>query len=287
MVLKVDYVDAGVAVITFDNPPVNSLSSKQRALFSEALQRIAERHDIKVVVVTGGALPFCGGAEIRECNTPAQIQAPMMHDLVEICDAYEKCIVAAIDGYALGAGLELALAMHYRIATPDARLALPEVNFGFLPRAGGTQRLPRLIAMEKAARMMLTGAAVTGHEAEELGLVDEVVQGDVVDGARRFSRRFIELGVPPRRTRDLPVKVDSVHVQELFAGLRADVLRTFPEDNGRQFMIDCCEATTKLTFEEGLRVERERYLNLMLLRRIGGMAVDPFVVSDLSSLDLG
>ncbi|WP_279635116.1 enoyl-CoA hydratase/isomerase family protein [Cupriavidus lacunae] len=123
------------------------------------------------------------------------------------------------------------------VASPGARLALPDVNFGFMPGAEGTQRLPRLIGLEKAARMMLTEAAVTGHEACELGLVDEVVQGDVVDGARKFARCLIEQGTPTRRTRDLPVKVDSVHVQELFAGLRADFQRAFPEDNGRQFII--------------------------------------------------
>jgi 3-hydroxyacyl-CoA dehydrogenase len=252
----------GIAVVTLNNPPVNSLSAAQRERLQHQLLDADKRDDVKVIVLSGGAAPFSGGAEIREFNTPAQKFSPNMPELIEGCDALDKILVAAIGGFAFGAGMELALAFHYRVASVDARLGLPEVKFGFLPGAGGTQRLPRLVPMDQASSMILSGSPVTAEEAFSFGLVDRVVEGDLLEGALAFARQLIETGAPRRRTRELPVKSTGLP-PAFFATLRASVAKRSPGDKGRQYIIDCCEATTQKNFDEGLQFERERFLELL------------------------
>src|SRR5260370_28759253 len=138
-------VTNGVAILRLDNPPVNSLSHAQRSALRAQLLDASRRDDVAAIVLIGAGTAFCGGAEIREFNTPAQAAFPRMPELIEACDGIDKILVAAIEGFAYGAGLELALAFHYRVAAPKARLGLPEIKFGFLPGAGGTQRLPRVV----------------------------------------------------------------------------------------------------------------------------------------------
>ena len=127
----------GVAILSLDNPPVNSLSGAQRGRLGAMLQHAAARSDVQAIVITGKGGIFCGGADVREFNTPAQRMSPIMPELIEGCDKIDKVVVAAIEGFAYGAGLELALALHYRVAGAESKLGLPEVKFGFLPGAGG------------------------------------------------------------------------------------------------------------------------------------------------------
>lgn len=256
------YLIDGVAVLTLDNPPVNSLSGAERLRVHTQLREAARRDDVKAIVLIGLGRAFCGGAEISEFNTPAQRQSPTMPELIEGCDTIPKIMIAAIDGFAFGAGLELALAFHYRVATPGAMLGLPEVKFGFLPGAGGTQRLPRLVPMVDAAKMILTGKPITAEAGLTLGLVDNVVDGDLEGEAIALAHALIASGAPLRRTRDLPPKVQGTS-QGFFDELRADVVSRERGNVAKLHIIDCCIAAREQPFAVGLQFERERFLSLL------------------------
>ncbi|MCX4151551.1 MULTISPECIES: 3-hydroxyacyl-CoA dehydrogenase NAD-binding domain-containing protein [Paraburkholderia] len=255
-------VDDGVAVVSFDNPPVNSLSAPQRQKLHELILHAAARDDVQAIIVTGGSQPFCGGAEIREFNTLAQNASPTMPELIEGCDEVNKLLIAAIGGFAFGAGLELAMAMHYRVAAANAQLGLPEVKFGFLPGAGGTQRLPRLMPMENAAPMMLSGAPLGATDAFDHGLVDELSHTNLLDDALAYARKLITAKAPLRRTSTLAARMASAPT-DLFAMLRADINKHTPGHKGKLYIVDCCEAATTLPFEAGREFERARFLELL------------------------
>ncbi len=258
-----DYVISdGVAILTLNNPPVNSLSAVQRATLHAQMLHASKRDDVKAIVLIGTGSAFCGGAEIKEFNTPAQAASPRMPELIEGCDGIDKYLVAAIDGFAFGAGLELALAFHYRVATPQARLSLPEIKFGFLPGAGGTQRLPRLVPMPRAAEMMLSGEPVTGSQALGLGLIDDVVDGDLRSAAVNFARGLIERRAPKRRTRDLPARLDGASAG-FFEELRSDVMKRSQGNVAKLHIVDCCVAATNKPFDAALQFERERFLEML------------------------
>src|ERR671915_1124585 len=188
----------GVAVITMNNPPVNGLGNALRAGLMECLKKAEADSAVKAALIIGSAKAFSGGADIREFGKPRE--KPDLFEVNDQQDAMSKPLVAAIGGFALGGGLELALACHYRVAAPKAQLGLPEVKLGILPGSGGTQRLPRVIPMAEAVRMMTTGNPITAERAKELGLVDEIVQGDLVDSAIRFAKA--QVGKPLPRIRD-------------------------------------------------------------------------------------
>src|SRR5438045_6187291 len=191
----------GVAVVTRNNPPVNGLGNALRAGILEGLQRAEGDAQVKAVVLIGGGKAFSGGADIREFGKPRE--KPDLPDVNDFQDGMKKPLVAAITGFALGGGLELALACHYRIATPTTQLGLPEVKLGILPASGGPQRLPRIIPVAKAVQMMTTGNPITSEEALQLGLVDEIVQdGDLLDAALVYARKLIAERKPLPRIRD-------------------------------------------------------------------------------------
>jgi 3-hydroxyacyl-CoA dehydrogenase len=260
MQAAIDYptVD-GVAILSLDNPPVNSLSGDQRARIGAMLQHAAARSDIQAIVITGKNGVFCGGADVREFNTPAQRMSPIMPELIEGCDKIDKVLVAAIEGFSYGAGLEFALALHYRVAQSDAKLGLPEVKFGFLPGAGGTQRLPRLVPMAKAADMMLNGSAIGAGEAHRLGLVDELVEDNVLEAAIAFARK--KAG-QLRRTRDLQARTEDMAPGYL-KELRAKVAASAQGNVAKLHIVDCCEAAIGQPFDQGLAYERERFLAML------------------------
>jgi 3-hydroxyacyl-CoA dehydrogenase len=263
MATKEQYVVRdGIAFIRLDNPPVNSLSAAQRAALQGQLDKAVADTSVKAIVIAGTEAGFCGGAEIREFNTPAQKASPIMPELIEGLDTVTKPVVAAISGFAYGAGLELALACHYRIATPEAKLGLPEIKFGFLPGAGGTQRLPRLVKMDRAAAMMLSGEAVGAKEALQLGLIDELVEGELIEGALRYVSELLASGRGIRRTRDLAANMNDVPA-DIFDTLYASTRSSAQTTNPRKNVVDCCVAAATLPFEEGRKLERERFLELL------------------------
>src|SRR3954452_21199016 len=191
----------GVAVITMNNPPVNGLGNALRAAILKGLERAQDDAQVKAVVLIGAGKAFSGGADIREFGKPRE--KPDLPDVNDFQDSLSKPLVAAISGFALGGGLELALACHYRIAAPKAQLGLPEVKLGILPGSGGTQRLPRIVPVSKAVQMMTTGNPVSAEQALQLGLVDEVVQTeDLLSAAVVFAHKLVSEKRPLKRIRD-------------------------------------------------------------------------------------
>ncbi len=246
----------GIAVITLNNPPVNGLGNALRAGIAAGLEKADSDPDIKAVVLIGSAKAFSGGADIREFNQP--MTKPTLPEVNDIQDSMQKPLVAAIGGFALGGGLELALACHYRIALEKSVLGLPEVKLGILPGSGGTQRLPRIIPVHEAARMMILGDPIPAPKAKELGLVDEIVSGHLLEAAVGYAQKLLAEGRGPRRIRDLPPKVE---------GDQKTLLEAVPEQAAKSAggnpapaeIAKCIHAAVTLPFDEGRKVERERF----------------------------
>ncbi|MGW6397673.1 3-hydroxyacyl-CoA dehydrogenase NAD-binding domain-containing protein [Streptomyces sp. NPDC055134] len=245
----------GVAVIVLDDPPVNALGHSVRQGIAAALDRAGEDSGVRAVVIAGSGRGFCGGADVRQFNTPAATADPMLRDVIAKIETSVKPVVAAIHGVALGGGLELALGCHHRIATADARLGLTEVTLGLVPGAGGTQRLPRLIGVPKALDLVQHGRRITGGEAAELGLVDALFEGDPV--AAGIAHAAVAAAVPAPGARD----IEAVHID--FAA-RHDAVRAKDRNALAQHAaIDCVEAATRLPLESGLTYERSRFDELV------------------------
>ena len=169
----------GIALITLQNPPVNGLGLATRRGLLEALAKALDDATVKAIVVTGGARAFSGGADIREFNKPESGMEPTLPTVIAAFERSTKPVVAAIEGLALGGGLELALGMHYRVADKRAQIGLPEVKLGLLPGAGGTQRFPRAVGLEVAVNMIVSGTPVPAGKLADTRLFDRVVEGEV------------------------------------------------------------------------------------------------------------
>jgi len=194
-------VSDGVLLVTIDNPPVNAASADMRQGLLAAIEYAAGSNEIANLVITGAGKTFVGGADIREFGKP--MAEPPLPTVIDRIEASEKPVVAAINGAALGGGLEIALGCHHRIAAASAKLALPEVKLGIVPGAGGTQRLPRLAGVIAAAEIAATGRMVGAAEAMALGFVDEVAEVGLITRATAIARELA--GKPPRRTGDIVV----------------------------------------------------------------------------------
>jgi 3-hydroxyacyl-CoA dehydrogenase len=252
----------GIAVITMNNPPVNSMSAANRAVVGDGLKKAEADPAVKAIVLIGSEKAFSGGAEIREFNTDKARASPVLPELNDMQDALKKPLVGAIGGFALGGGLELALGCHYRVAMPKAQLGLPEVKLGLLPGSGGTQRLPRVVPMAEALKMMTTGTPVSGDKAKQLGLVDEVVQGNLLEGAVAFAKKLVAEGKGPKRIRDLPAKLDG-DPKAFFAAARAEVAKASRGYPAPLEIVACCEAAATQPFDEGRKFERARFMHLV------------------------
>ena len=246
-----------IAIITADNPPVNALKHEVRAGLVEGLRQIHDDAAIKAVVIACAGRTFFAGADITEFGKPPQ--APGLGEVIAAIEAMPKPVVAALHGTAFGGGFEVALACHFRVAVPSARVGLPEVKLGLLPGAGGTQRLPRLIGPEKALKMIVTGDPIEAREALADGIVDEIVAGDLTAGAIAFARRVVAEGRPLRLVRDREDKL----VAEGFADAAETLTRRL---RGRDAPAACVEAVRNaitLPFEEGLKREGELFRKLV------------------------
>jgi 3-hydroxyacyl-CoA dehydrogenase len=252
----------GIAVITMNNPPVNGLGSVLRPGIMDGIKKAGADPAVKALVIIGSAKAFSGGADIREFNTPKMNVPPSLPEINDAQDACPKPMIAAIGGFALGGGCELALGCHYRVALPKSLIGLPEVKLGLLPGSGGTQRLPRVVGAAQAVLMMTTGNPVPAEKALSLGLVDEIVQGDLLEGALAFARKLIEQKKGPKRIRDMTVKVDG-DPKAFFEKARAEVgkaARGFPAPLE---IVACVEAAVAKPFDEGRKFERERFAFLV------------------------
>ena len=182
-----------IAVLTIDNPPVNALSHSVRVGLLEILPRIEADEGVKAILLLCAGPTFSAGADVREFGSPPR--DPIMAVAMQALDQSKKLTVAAIHGQALGGGLETALVFDYRCAAPSAKVGLPEIKLGLFPGGGGTQRLPRLIGLQAATDLILTGDAIGAAQARQLGIVDELVEGNLLEGAVAYTRRLVAGGV--------------------------------------------------------------------------------------------
>jgi len=246
-----------VVVVTFENPPVNGLSYAVRVGLVRAVERAIADPAVAAIVLAGDGRHFSAGADIREFGTPAAIAEPTLRQLIQLVEGAPKPVIAAIQGSCLGGGLELALAAHYRIAARDATLGLPEVKLGLIPGAGGTQRLPRLVAPGRALELILGGEPARATALGESGLLDRVLAGDPVEEAIAFAESE---SPPPRRTRDR-----SVDPAALAAACEAARIRLSSERHSLPAPLHAVEvvAAATLPFDKGLTVERLAFVELM------------------------
>ncbi len=252
----------GIAVITLNNPPVNGLGSVLRPGIMDGIRKADADPAVKALVIIGSAKAFSGGADIREFNTPKMNVPPSLPEINDAQDACSKPMIAAIGGFAMGGGLELALGCHYRVAAPKSQLALPEVKLGLLPGSGGTQRLPRVVGAAEAVKMMTTGSSMAAEQAKERGLVDEIVTGDLLEGALAFAKKLVAQGKGPRRIRDMQVKLEGDR-KAFFDTARAEVAKASRGFPAPLEIVGCVEAAVNLPFDEGRKEERRRFALLV------------------------
>jgi 3-hydroxyacyl-CoA dehydrogenase len=250
-------VHGNVAVITLDNPPVNGLGHALRKGIVEGLAKANADANVAAIVITGGGNAFSGGADIKEFNTPAASAEPHLRQVIDAVESSAKPVVAAIHKVAMGGGLELAFGCHYRVASPGAQLALPEVKLGILPGAGGTQRLPRAIDPHKALEMMVTGNPVLSEKAPA-GIVDQMIDGDLVQGAIAFAQKLVAEKKPLRKLRDAAVKLP-IDAATFFGMAREKVAKESRGFPAPLRIVDCVEAAATKPFDEGMKVERAHF----------------------------
>ncbi|MGQ0621732.1 MAG: 3-hydroxyacyl-CoA dehydrogenase NAD-binding domain-containing protein [Panacagrimonas sp.] len=256
-------LDGDIAVVTIHNPPVNALSTAIRTGLIEALTAAAANAAVKGVLLIGADKTFVAGADIREFGKP--LQPPFFPEVLSAVETCAKPVVAALHGNALGGGLELALACHYRVGLPSLKLGLPEVNLGLLPGAGGTQRLPRLVGPEKALDMILSGKPVSATEGLALGVLDRIVEGSTHDELRSGAIEFL-LGVIAQagplplasRRQDRVANTDPA----LFAEVRRKNATRWKGLAAQWKIVDCVEVACTMSFDEGTVVERRSFFEL-------------------------
>ncbi|WP_395452842.1 3-hydroxyacyl-CoA dehydrogenase NAD-binding domain-containing protein [Acidovorax delafieldii] len=250
-----------VLVVTIDNPPVNALGAAVRQGLLAAMQQAQADAAVAAVLLVGAGKAFIAGADIREFGKP-----PVAPILPEVCRAIEnlnKPVVAVLHGAALGGGLEVALSAHYRLALPAATLGLPEVNLGLLPGSGGTQRAPRLMGVQAATTLMLSGQPLKAQAALQAGLVDKLVEGtDPLAAGLAYVRELLAANAPVRRTRDLTI----AEPQAALAWLDAQKAETAKKSRGLFSplkIIECVQAALQLPFDEGMARERALFMECL------------------------
>ncbi len=249
-------VEDGIAIITINNPPVNALGQAVRQGLDQAIKTIAADDAVTAAVIIGQGRVFIAGADIREFGLPPQ--PPFLNDVINAIEASAKPVTAAIHGVALGGGLEVALACHYRIGDPKARVGLPEVSLGIIPGAGGTQRLPRLIGAEAATGMITSGRQVPATEAAELGILDAVADGDLKAFATDFAKGCAAKPIP--RLSEAATKPPEA--ADFFATERAKLAKRARGQLSPLRALDAIKCAVELPFKDGLAEERKIFEEL-------------------------
>jgi len=251
-----------VAVLTVNNPPVNALSQHVRQGLNDGVQQAIADPAMSAIVIVCAGRTFIAGADITEFGKPPV--APGLHGVLDLIESSSKPVVAAVHGTALGGGLEVTLACHYRIGVKDARFGLPEVKLGLLPGAGGTQRLPRVVGVEKGLSMMVSGDPIRADEALKAGLIDEIAEGDLTAAGVAFAEKVLNERRPLKKIRDLDDKLAAVRGNpEVFATFRKSVARQTRGFRAPENIIKAVEAAVSLPFPEGIKRERELFAELM------------------------
>jgi 3-hydroxyacyl-CoA dehydrogenase len=259
---QIEYsISGNLAIITMRNPPVNGLGYDLRRAICDGVRQAIADPTIQAIVLTGSGKAFSGGADIREFNTPKAIAEPNLSSVIRLIESSPKPVIAAIHAVAMGGGLELALGCHFRVASPGAQIALPEVKLGILPGAGGTQRLPRLVGLETALNMIVSGQTVMSERLAGTKLFDQIVEGDLLTGAKAFARKVLDEGKGLPKVRD--VRIHHPDAQALLQFARNTVgaiARNFPAP------LKCIEAIAAAVdkpFDEAIRIERSLFLELV------------------------
>ena len=264
--MSADYkVHGDVAVISLNNPPVNGLGLSTRQAIADGVNKAVADAAVKAIVITGQGKAFSGGADIREFGSPKAIQEPNLLSVISLIENCSKPVVAAVHSVAMGGGLELALGCHYRMAAPGASIALPEVKIGLIPGAGGTQRLPRVLGVEAALNMIVSGEAIKSEMLAMLPgqkLFDQMAASpeSLMDEALAFARSVADVRPLPR-VRDLPCKHPQGDAYFQFArNMVKGMAKNYPAPPK---CVDAVQAATKKKFDDGMVFEREIFINLM------------------------
>ncbi len=256
--------EGDIAVLTVNSPPVNALSANVRDGLSAGVAQAAADPAVKAIVLICDGRTFIAGADISEFGKPPK--GASLHDVQAAIEGGTKPVIAAIHGTAFGGGFELAQACHYRVTVPSAQFGQPEIKLGIIPGAGGTQRLPRLIGVEKALEANLSGNPFSAKLAHEWGAVDALVEeGKLREGALAFARKVIDTRMPLRKVRDLNNKIEAARGHpEIFDKARRDYARRYRGFEAWQAVIRATEAAVDVPFDQGMKREREEFMNLVL-----------------------
>ena len=242
-----------IALVIISNPPVNAINQKVRSGLMTAFQTVDQDNNVRAVVLKCAGRTFMAGADIKEFDEP--IAEPGYHEVFRVIESCSKPVIAAMHGTALGAGLEAALACHYRCAVENARMGLPEVSLGIIPGAGGSQRLPRLIGAKEALEFILGGVTVSATEAYKIGILDRVIKEDLMEGTLEYIGSLLADGVGPRKVSEMLVD-KSGYGEEFLVDARKLSARRLRGQNAPNLVIEAINNAVNLPFEEGIRKEK-------------------------------
>ncbi|MFY3551974.1 3-hydroxyacyl-CoA dehydrogenase NAD-binding domain-containing protein [Achromobacter insolitus] len=251
-----------ILVVTIDHPPVNALSAAVRGDLARVIREAQADPQVRAVLLMGAGKNFIAGADIREFGKPPQ--APILPEVCNQIEASAKPVVAVLHGAALGGGLEIAMAAHYRVALEGAKLGLPEVNLGLLPGAGGTQRAPRLMGAQASLDLMLTGKHLSARAALEAGLVDTLSSdADPLDAGLAYTRQLLAVGAGPRRSRDAGALADKTVALAQVEAAAERIAATTRGLYSPAKIVEAVRAAIEQPFDEGLRTERALFLQCL------------------------
>ena len=255
--------DGNISIITLNSPPVNALSAPVREGLHKGITEARNDEESEAIIIICEGRTFIAGADISEFGQ--EPKGPSLFEVQEFIEDSNKPVIAAIHGTALGGGLEVALTCHYRIAVPSAKCGLPEVNLGLLPGAGGTQRLPRVVGVEKALQMVTSGQHVPAKQCLEMGLVDELSNEDSLkEDSINFAKKIVSENRPLVKISEMNDKVEAARGNEnIFTDFRASIARRARGFLAPEYNIQCIEAAVNNSFDEGIKIERKLFMELV------------------------
>ena len=256
-------INENIAILTLNSPPVNALSANVREGLDIGIKAAIADNNVEAIVLICDGRTFIAGADISEFGK--EPKGPSLFEVQEELENSPKPIIAAIHGTALGGGLEVALTCHYRIAVPSAKCGLPEVSLGLLPGAGGTQRLPRLVGVEQALKMVTSGTHLSADKCLKSGLIDKMAsENQLLEDSTSFAKEIIANNRPLKKVRDMDEKVIAARGNDqLFSDFRKSIARKTRGFLAPEYNIQCIEAAVNKSFEEGIKVERDLFLKLV------------------------
>ena len=256
-------ISENIAILTLNSPPVNALSANVREGLDIGIKAAIANNNVEAIVLICDGRTFIAGADISEFGK--EPKGPSLFEVQEELENSPKPIIAAIHGTALGGGLEVALTCHYRIAVPSAKCGLPEVSLGLLPGAGGTQRLPRLVGVEQALKMVTSGTHLSADKCLKSGLIDKMAsENQLLEDSTSFAKEIIANNRPLKKVRDMDEKVIAARGNDqLFSDFRKSIARKTRGFLAPEYNIQCIEAAVNKSFEEGIKVERDLFLKLV------------------------